>query len=209
MILKTKSWHGSDNDKTDKHHKYTPDEALQAALEFNDDSHYLDFSNSRQTFLVFQGVFCITSFHLSIRLQDVITGCIPNTSSWRLCKTSSRCLPKHLQCVFKTSLKCVAKCLWHLEDVLKASWKTKYTTLKTSSRRLHYVFTKTNVFCVRAQSTLKYQSSNCNELQIVFCSWSLAIKAASWYMMWVKSDCYSGHLKHSCILYFCITSLLE
>lgn len=81
MILKTKSWYGSDNDKTDKHHKYTPDEASQAALEFNDDSHYLDFSDSRQTFLAFHGVFCVTSFHLSIRLQDVITGCIPNTSS--------------------------------------------------------------------------------------------------------------------------------
>ena len=36
---------GNDNDKHNKHHKYTLDEALQAVLEFNDDSDYLDLSD--------------------------------------------------------------------------------------------------------------------------------------------------------------------
>ena len=34
----------NDNDKYNKHHKYTIDEALQAALEFDDESYYLDLS---------------------------------------------------------------------------------------------------------------------------------------------------------------------
>ena len=34
----------NDNDKYNKHHKYTLDEALQAVLEFNDESDYSDLS---------------------------------------------------------------------------------------------------------------------------------------------------------------------
>ena len=41
--LETSSSH--DNNKYNKHHKYTLDEALQAALEFNDESDYLDLSD--------------------------------------------------------------------------------------------------------------------------------------------------------------------
>ena len=61
------------------------------------------------------------------------------------------CFPRRLQDVFKTSSK---KCLQDvlqlcLQDVFKTSWKTKkyYTedVFKTSSRRLQYVLTKTNV----------------------------------------------------------------
>ena len=36
---------GSDNDKHNKHHKYTLDEALQAVLEFNDVIDYPDLSD--------------------------------------------------------------------------------------------------------------------------------------------------------------------
>ena len=36
---------GNDNDKHNMHHKYTPDEALQAVLEFNDESDSSDLSD--------------------------------------------------------------------------------------------------------------------------------------------------------------------
>ena len=35
----------NDNDKYNKYHKYTLDEALQAALEFNGNTDYLDLSD--------------------------------------------------------------------------------------------------------------------------------------------------------------------
>ena len=35
----------SDNDKHNKHHKYTVDEALQVVLEFSDEIGYLDLSD--------------------------------------------------------------------------------------------------------------------------------------------------------------------
>ena len=41
--LETRS--GNDNDKQNKHHKYALDEALQAVLEFNDESDYSDLSD--------------------------------------------------------------------------------------------------------------------------------------------------------------------
>ena len=60
------------------------------------------------------------------RLQDVF-------------KTSSR----PLQDVFARHLAIMSsRCL---QDIFKTSWKTKNITLKTSSRLLQYVFTKTNV----------------------------------------------------------------
>ena len=36
---------GSENDKHNKRYKYTPDEALQAVLEFNVESDYSDLSD--------------------------------------------------------------------------------------------------------------------------------------------------------------------
>ena len=75
----------------------------------------------------------------SRRLQDVFVICLPKMSSRRL------------QDVFKTSSKTSSRrvCKTSCNYVFKTSWKTKkcYTedVFKTSSRRLQYVFTKTNV----------------------------------------------------------------
>ena len=83
------------------------------------------------TLFVFQDVLKTSSR----RLQDVFAIRLPKTSSRRL------------QDVFKTCLQDVLQLC--LQDVFKTSWKTKkcYTedVFKTSSRRLQYVFTKTNV----------------------------------------------------------------
>ena len=45
IIIELKTSSGSDNDKYNKHHKYTLDEALQSVLEFNDKSDYSDLSD--------------------------------------------------------------------------------------------------------------------------------------------------------------------
>ena len=42
VIIKLETGSDSDNDKHNKHHKYTLDEALQAALKFRDESDYSD-----------------------------------------------------------------------------------------------------------------------------------------------------------------------
>ena len=56
-------------------------------------------------------------------------------------------LPRRLEDVLKTCLQVVLQL--YLQDIFKTSWKTKkcYTedVFKTSSRRLQYIFTKTNV----------------------------------------------------------------
>ena len=74
---------------------------------------------SQQTFLVFQDVF--------------------KTSSRRTCNTSSRN-------VFKTSSRRFQDHFARrLQDIFKTSYKTKNVTLKTSSRCLQDVSTKTNI----------------------------------------------------------------
>ena len=45
LELEPSSRADSDSDKTNKHHKYTLDEALQAVLEFDDESDYSDLSD--------------------------------------------------------------------------------------------------------------------------------------------------------------------
>ena len=42
VIIKLETGRDSDNDKHNKHHKYTLDEALQAASKFRDESDYSD-----------------------------------------------------------------------------------------------------------------------------------------------------------------------
>ena len=44
-MIKLKTSSESDNDKHNKHHKYTLDEALQAVLELNNESDYSDLSD--------------------------------------------------------------------------------------------------------------------------------------------------------------------
>ena len=46
-MIKLETSSGSDNDKHNKHHKYTLDEPLQAVLEFNDVSGYSDSSDKK------------------------------------------------------------------------------------------------------------------------------------------------------------------
>ena len=90
------------------------------------------------------------------RLQDVIAKCLPKTSSRRpedIFRTPhlQDAFARHLQKVFKTSSSRRHQDVFKKTScnyVLKTSWKTKNVTLKTSSRRLQYVFTKTNVCCV-------------------------------------------------------------
>ena len=43
--IKLETGSDSDNDKHNKHHKYTPDEALQAVSKFRDESDYSDLSD--------------------------------------------------------------------------------------------------------------------------------------------------------------------
>ena len=45
FMIELETSSGSDNDKYNKHHKYTLDEALQAVLEFNDESYYSNLSD--------------------------------------------------------------------------------------------------------------------------------------------------------------------
>ena len=45
IMLELETSSSNDNDKYNKHHKYTLEEALQTALEFNDESDYLDLSD--------------------------------------------------------------------------------------------------------------------------------------------------------------------
>ena len=81
---------------------------------------------TQQTFLIFQDVF--------------------NTSSRRLQRNTFR-LPRPLEDVFKTCLQDVLQLC--LQDIFKTSsrrlGRQKNVTLKTSSRRPQYLFTKTNV----------------------------------------------------------------
>ena len=92
------------------------------------------------TLFVFQDLFKTSSR----RLQDVFAIRLPKTSSRRL------------QDIFKTCLQDVLQL--YLQDVFKTSWKTNkcYTedVLKTSSRCLQYVFTKTNVCWVNAKVSI-------------------------------------------------------
>ena len=44
-MIESETSRGSENDKHNKQHKYTLDEALQAVLEFNDESDYSDLSD--------------------------------------------------------------------------------------------------------------------------------------------------------------------
>ena len=110
-----------------------------------------DLSIAQQTVLVFQDVFKKSSrrlqrntFRLPRPLQDVFAIRLPKTSSRRL------------QDIFKTCLQDVLQL--YLQDVFKTSWKTNkcYTedVLKTSSRCLQYVFTKTNVCWVNAKVSI-------------------------------------------------------
>ena len=70
-----------------------------------------------------QDVFSVSIFRLSRRLQDVFAIRLPKTSSRRFQDHFAR----------------------RLQDIFKTSYKTKNVTLKTSSRCLQDVFTKTNV----------------------------------------------------------------
>ena len=45
VMLELETSSSNDNDKYNKHHKYTLGEALQTALEFHDESDYLDLSD--------------------------------------------------------------------------------------------------------------------------------------------------------------------
>ena len=45
IMLELETSSSNDNDKYNKHHKYTLDEALQTALEFHHESDYLDLSD--------------------------------------------------------------------------------------------------------------------------------------------------------------------
>ena len=45
IITKLETGSDSDNDKHNKHHKYTLDEALQAVSKFRDESDYSDLSD--------------------------------------------------------------------------------------------------------------------------------------------------------------------
>ena len=45
ILIKLETGSGSDNDKHNKHHKYTLDEALQAVSKFRDESDYSDLSD--------------------------------------------------------------------------------------------------------------------------------------------------------------------
>ena len=88
-----------------------------------------------------QGVFKMSSQDVfktfSRRFQNVLARLFFKTTSRRRLATMSR---RHLQDVFKTSCK-TKKC--YTEDVFK-----------TSSRRLQYVFTKTNVCWVRMTTNI-------------------------------------------------------
>ena len=77
-----------------------------------------------------QDVFSVTIFRLPRRLQDSSRG-ICDKSSKNVFKTSSR----RFQDLFAR----------RLHGVFKTSYKIKNVKLKTSSRRLQYVFTKTIV----------------------------------------------------------------
>ena len=44
-MIKLETSSGSENDKHNKRHKYALDEALQAVLQFNDESDYSDLSD--------------------------------------------------------------------------------------------------------------------------------------------------------------------
>ena len=91
------------------------------------------------TLFVFQDVLKTSWRHL----EDVFAIHLP--------RMSSRRLQDVFQDVFKTSFKMSSRrvCKTSCNYVFKTSWKTKkcYTedVLKTPSRRLQYVFTKTNV----------------------------------------------------------------
>ena len=111
---------------------------------------------TQQTFLVFQDVFNVTLFifqDVFKYLQYVFLKRLQNvfkTSSRRLArrlqgifKTYSRHPARRLQDAFNTSSRRV--CKTSCNYVFKTSRRQKNVTLKTSSRRLQYVFTKTNV----------------------------------------------------------------
>ena len=116
---------------------------------------------SQQTFLVFQDVFKTSSrrlqrntFRLPRRLQDVFKTYLQYVFLKRfqdVLKTSSRCF----QDVFKTCLLDVLQLC--LQDVFKTSLRRlvrqENVTMKTSSRRPQYVFTKTNVCWGRPKET--------------------------------------------------------
>ena len=104
---------------------------------------------AQQTFFVFQEVLK-TSWRRLQRLRDVFKTylqyvflkCLQDVF-----KTFLRRLPRRLQDVFAIRLPIMSS--RRLQDVLKTSWKTKkcYTedVFKMFSRRLQYVFSKTNV----------------------------------------------------------------
>ena len=130
-------------------------------------------------FLVLQDVFSVTIFRLSRPFEDVLkttSRLICNTSSKNAFQTSSQDVFKtffkmssrRFQNVFKTSSRrvCKTSSSRSLQDIFKTSsrrrlaimpWKRlerqkmlHWRLTKTSARRLHYVFTKTNVcwvFC--------------------------------------------------------------
>ena len=87
-----------------------------------------------------EDVFSVTIFLLPRRLEDDCKD-VCKMSCKNVFKTSS-------QGVFKISSRRLAIIFWRsLESTLKTSWNTRkcYTKgVKTSSRRLHCVFTKTN-----------------------------------------------------------------
>ena len=137
------------------------------------------YHSSQQTFLVFQDVFKTSwrrlqrnTFRLPRRLQDVFKTYLQyvfqkrlqgvfKMSSQDVFKTFSRRFQNVLaRLFFKTTSRrrLATMSRRHLQDVFKTSCKTKkcYTedVFKTSSRRLQYVFTKTNVCWVRMTTNI-------------------------------------------------------